>query len=769
MNLQDITLTQELFTTEEIDPSVVNTLYNNIDIISEANGRLHTYAAKAQKMEALQEKFPNLIINTDEEIIIDANDSLNEANLMKIMQDNLFSESSSYMLRSEAEKVQTFQDIFFDGVDNFSCGKYFTNVKEIHFSSGKGANKIFHNNNQVYVIDFSNLTKIIDDSGNDVGIFFKCTNLQNISLDNLEEYYCKYGRFNYGEALFGGCTSLKSIKLPKIKYLIGEMFYGCTSLKLTNFKEAFPNVTKFYGYGTREKDWQDTYGPSDTLLYDVYDDRYSIFTNTKCNFTELPEEIEWMALRQFPWADTTGTQTHPLYNSKFISWGGYKDAEDALTNCIVDNDKLQTDGEGNIILKKNQQICGRAFDGNINLKSIIGCGAAGKNAFQNCTNLKRLDIKFPYYKQNIVDGFVNGAGLRGTLNLDFEQETNISQNMLVGNKFFIINLTPRVQFSTNCGIGKYMHKVNCNYLKELTSSNFFNPKPKYLKFIEFNQLTKVEPYLFNTQSGGSDNTNSVKIIYLNQNTVPETTRTISGMNQYILDCNIYVPVGMKEQYTSNASWSAISDRIIETTPEQLEQIKKQYYGVDFYSDKDKWYNTKRTPTRNARFYVEYEKAHQECSQGKLFGGRLRDANDQRVSITFDFVMRPGVQVGNISYTSNSNQLHTNQYVYNKLILDVDFKSIKLTNQHGETIIDTTISPTINSIPNIECYLGAMNDNGNATDILTGTTIYKFLWYESDVLVQAWIGNEDGGFDIYADEDIELQENDRKFNLNEYNP
>ena len=64
------------------------------------------------------------------------------------------------------------------------------------------------------------------------------------------------------------------------------------------------------------------------------------------------------------------------------------------------------------------------------------------------------------------------------------------------------------------------------------------------------------------------------------------------------------------------------------------------------------------------------------------------------------------------------------------------------------------------------YLGALNYQDSPQTPWTGT-IYKFLWYEEDTLVQAWIGNENGGFDIYSDEDIELQENDRKFDLRDY--
>lgn len=721
----------------------------NLDETSDLKGTVHTKNFLETLKTKLISKFPDFHINIDEPIIIDKTrkDSIEQKDTDAVLIDILYSQnlsqSNTYMTKVEAQNISNnqigirgrqksiFQDN--DNIINFEAFQYFTNITELNGYCDNNAQK--------------------------VGIFKECNNLKKIELpETLITIYT---------TAFDNCRSLQKIDLKNVINIedggnwqnVGESgsFYGCISLQ----EVIWPNVTKIGTYAFKNCSKL----ALDTLPSNLKTLGNGAFSGTLCNFKNLPESVT--TINGFPWVNTTGTQTYPLYNSTIVSWGGYYTSSNNLTNTIINNTLINTDGLGNIILKKSQKIGQSAFEDNINLKTIEGCGPIiesyafkgcsslinvkgttssignSTNVFQNSGLIEITDDIWNLFGTSIPRNTFINSKLKGKIIIP-EKITTIESNSdfpFNGTKIKELVLPSNLSIlaSGNAPLNiPRIRKINTNNIIHIAQDMFYNTP--CLKFLQFDKVPNISGY----QRYG--NNCGIKYIYLNFNSVcPWWGTSYFGIPTFTKFC---VPVGMKSKYLEDNNWKNIPDRIIEVTSQEIEQLKKDYYGVDFFGDK--YYDTKRRILQTSKFILEAE--YFGGGSGRIFG---ISTNSQgyggywpRAEFTNSFSWF-ATYTGNISISS-----------YTKHHIEFSKDSITV---NGNTILSNRIDSY-----NYEttAYLGALNYNNTAISKWQGT-IYKFLWYEGDTLVQAWIGNENGGFDIYADEDIEPQENDTINSLEMY--
>lgn len=775
----------------------------NLDETSDLKGTVHTKNFLETLKTKLTSKFPNFHINVDIPIIIDKNrkDSIeqknNDTTLMEIVHSQNWSQNDSYMTQEEALSISNNQigirdrqkSIFQDNekITNFEAFQYFTNITELNG-----------------YCDFNNWK---------VGAFKGCVNLKKIELpETLTTIYT---------TVFDNCISLQKINLKNVVNIedggiwqnVGESssFYGCISLQ----EVIWPNVAKIGTYAFKNCNKL----ALTTLPTNLKTLGTGAFSETLCNFISLPESVT--TISGFPWANTTGTQTYPLYNSHYISWSGY--GEKALGSTALSNSFLDCDNEGNIILKNHQTLSSKAFYNNKNIKTLLGAdeiysyvfygctnlknvkGGTIKNAtavfygctglteitediwnlftdtignetFRNCSNLTTIEIpeticKSENYKvynifngcSNLIEAIINNGGIFGSYgnssgifsgcNLTKLTIKNAGiwkkqgQSLWGGTIKEIILPKEFEEFYQNGVIAtSRTHKINMNNIKYLNKSansrNVTSGIP-CLKFIEFNKLEYIGNQTFNSINNG------LKCIYLNQSSIPSWSG-FPILHSNLTQLKFYIPQGMRDSYLADSNWDTISDRIIEVTPEEMEDIKKEYYGVDFFGDK--YYDTKRLLTSSSRIELKFEIWNQSNLLGSVSGngqGGIWQFSQNQFRI-FD----------NIIYATPTNT--TSALYGNKHTLIVDNSKLEV---NGTSVAHSNTQPFTSTKSFI---IGGYYWFRNNTIVkASNATIYSLLWYEEDTLVQAWIGNENGGFDIYADEDIEPQENDRKFNLQDY--
>ena len=729
----------EKISNEELNQLVVLTMLD-LDETSDLKGTVHTKNFLETLKTKLISKFPNFHINVDIPIIINKNriDSIEQKNndtiLMEIVHSQNWSQNDIYMTQEEALSISNNQigirgrqkSVFQDNekITNFEAFQYFTNITE--------------------------LNGYCDSGGWKVGAFKGCINLKQIELpETLTTIYT---------TAFDNCISLQKIDLKNVVNIedggnwqnVGESspFYGCISLQ----EVIWPNVTKvgIYAFKNCNK-LALTILPTNLKTLGT-----GAFSGTLCNFKSLPESVT--LINGFPWANITGTQTYPLYNSYYISWGGYYTSSDSLTNTVINDIIINTDGIGNIKLKNLQKIGQSAFEGNINLKTIEGCGSTiGSYAFKGCSSL--INVKGTAGSIGTsIDVFQNSGLTEITDDIWNLFETSIPRNTFINSQLkgkviipdkittiesnhdFPFNgtkitelvlpntLTILAQGNGPLNIPR-IKKINTNNITFISQDMFYNTP--CLKFLQFDSVLNITRYQRYGNCG-------LKYIYLNFNSVcPYWGTNSQSVPNNMKFC---VPIGMKEKYLENSSWRNIQDKIIEISPEEAIQFQQEYWGVDFWGDK--YYDTKRRILQTSKFVLEAE--YFGGGSGRIFGTSINSQGyggywpKAEFNNSFSWL---ATYTGNISTPSYTKH-------------HIEFSKEGITVNGHTTLANRTDSYNQETT----AYLGALNYNNIAVSQWQGT-IYKFLWYENDELVQAWIGNENGGFDIYADEDIEPQEND----------
>lgn len=795
----------------------------NLDETSNLIGKVHTTNLFIKTKEVLEQKFPQFKIDYDTLTIIDTNrkDSPilqnSDKALMEIISKKNWSTNTFFMTIEEAASIKgRLSGVFTSAIDivDFSAFKYFTGITEIY-------GNVFQNCEKLETIILPPNAKI--NSCGDSITFKDCVNLKNITLNNVTTDYdsvfvgcTSLERIEFPEGTisisnfhtinrpgcFNWCTSLKSIKIPStLKYLgnisqdngydsyISSVFANtnlitiegwdtsnieiigtacfCKNNSQTLKLNRLPSSVKQIGRRAFENQQNIAFTELPEGLTHIGD---KAFYNTKCNFTKLPESVTTIFYNGklqpggFPWANTTGTQIHPLYNSYVLSWSGYDD--EALGGKAINDGKIVSTTDG-VITLKGQTICQQAFYGNTKVKKVLGTGNIDTytSVFQNCINLK--EINWDLFGTSIPSNTFTGCTKLDTVVIP-TKITSIGNSALSSAKKIIAegNLTlpightggqfgaaRYIDFSKVTRIGGYIFQ-NCNRIHTLKLNSVTDLRNQgagnvdgavitgtyCLKFLEFNNINIFANVFFNTNTG-------LKAVYLNQDKVPTWTGNPTIYSQST-QLRFYIPTGKKSEYIADSNWATIADRIIEVTPEEIESIKKEYYGVDFFGDK--YYDTKRRILQTSKFILEAE--YFGGGSGRIFG---ISTNSQgyggywpRAEFTNSFSWF-ATYMGNISISS-----YTKHHIeFNKDSITVNGNTI-LSNRTDSYNYETT------------AYLGALNYNNIAISKWQGT-IYKFLWYEGDILVQAWIGNENGGFDIYADEDIEPQENDTINSLEMY--
>lgn len=789
----------------------------NLDETSDLKGKVHTTNLFIKTKEVLEQKFPQFKIDYDTLTIIDTNrkDSPILQNsdkvLMEIISKKNWSTNTFFMTIEEAASIKgRLSGVFTSAIDivDFSAFKYFTGITEIY-------GNVFQNCTKLETIILPPNAKI--NSQGDSITFKDCVNLKNITLNNVTTDYdsvfvgcTSLERIEFPEGTisisnfhtinrpgcFNQCTSLKSIKIPStLKYLgnisedngydsyispafsntnlitiegwdtsnieiIGTACF-CNNNSQTLKLNRLPSSVKQIGRRAFENQQNIAFTELPEGLTHIGD---KAFYNTKCNFIKLPESVTtifWNGKLQpggFPWANTTGTQTYPLYNSTIISWGGYYTSSDSLTNTIINDTIINTDGIGNIKLKNSQKIGQSAFEGNINLKTIEGCGSTIESyAFKGCSSL--INVKgttgsigtSTYVFQNsglkeITEDIWNLFGtsiprntflnseLKGKIIIP-EKITTIESNSdfpFNGTKIKELvlpsNLSILARGNAPLNIPR-IRKINTNNITHIAQDMFQNTP--CLKFLQFDKVPNISGY----QRYG--NNCGIKYIYLNFNSIcPWWGTNYFGVPNFTKFC---VPVGIKSKYLEDNNWKNIPDRIIEVTSQEIEQLKKDYYGVDFFGDK--YYDTKRRILQTSKFKME---AETWTGSGNTFG-----YSTSSNSFGYFSKMNLGSNVAWYAYTTQTGSAS----LYTKHFIEFGDDHLKL---NGVSIGQKNVTQTYPTKGT--AYLGALNYQDSPQTPWIGT-IYKFFWYENDELVQAWIGNENGGFDIYADEDIEPQEND----------
>ena len=796
----------------------------NLDETSNLIGKVHTTNLFIKTKEVLEQKFPQFKIDYDTLTIIDTNrkDSPilqnSDKALMEIISKKNWSTNNFFMTTEEAASIKgRLSGVFTAAIDivDFSAFKYFTGITEIY-------GNVFQNCKKLETIILPPNAKI--NSWGDSITFKDCVNLKNITLNNVTTDYASVfvgctslKRIEFPEGTisisnfhtidrpgcFNQCTSLESIKIPSTLKYLGNISQDNGSDSYLSPAFSNTNLITIEGWDTSNIEIIGTAcfcnNNSQTLKLNrlpssvkqigrrAFDNQQNIaftelpeglthigdkaFYNTKCNFIKLPESVTTIFYNGklqsggFPWANTTGTQTYPLYNSYYISWSGY--GEEALGSTALSNSFLDCDNEGNVTLKKLQKIGQSAFEGNINLKTIEGCGSTiGSYAFKGCSSL--INVKGTTGSIGTSIGIFQNSGLteitddiwnlfgtsiprntfinselKGKIIIPEKITTIESANDFPFNgtkiKELVLPSNLSILASGNAPLNiPRIRKINTNNITHIAQDMFYNTP--CLKFLQFDKVSNINSY----QRYG--NNCGIKYIYLNFNSVcPWWGTSYFGIPNFTKFC---VPTGMKSKYLEDNNWKNIPDRIIEVTSQEIEQLKKEYYGVDFFGDK--YYDTKRRILQTSKFILEAE--YFGGGSGRIFG---ISTNSQgyggywpRAEFTNSFSWL-ATYTGNISISSSIKH----HIEFNKDSITVNGNTI-LSNRTDSYNYKTT------------AYLGALNYNNTAISKWQGT-IYKFLWYEGDTLVQAWIGNENGGFDIYADEDIEPQENDTINSLEMY--
>lgn len=852
----------------------------NLDETSNLIGKVHTTNLFIKTKEVLEQKFPQFEIDYDALTIIDTNrkDSIilqnSDKALMEIISRKNWSTNTFFMTEEEAASIKgKLSGVFTSATDivDFSAFKYFTGITEIY-------GNVFQDCEKLETIVLPPNAKII--SQGDSITFKNCINLKNVTLNKVTTDYdsvfvgcTSLKRIEFPEGTisisnfhtidrpgcFNQCTSLKSIKIPSTLKYLGNISQdnGYDRYISPVFSET--NLITIEGWDTSNIEIIGTAcfcnNNSQTLKLNrlpssvkqigrrAFDNQQNIaftelpeglthigdkaFYNTKCNFTKLPESVTTIFYNGklqpggVPWANTTGTQTYPLYNSHYISWSGY--GEKALGSTALSNSFLDCDNEGNIILKNHQTLSSKAFYNNKNIKTLLGADGIysqvfygctnlknvkegtiknatavfygctglteitediwnlftdtiGNETFRNCSNLTTIEIPETICKpegnqvydifngcSNLIEAIINNGGIFGSYgnssgifsgcNLTKLTIKNAGiwkkqgQSLWGGTIKEIILPKEFEEFYQNGVIAtSRTHKINMNNIKYLNKSanskNVTSGIP-CLKFIEFNKLEYIGNQTFNSTNNG------LKCIYLNQSSIPSWSGS-PILHSNLTQLKFYIPQGMRDSYLADSNWDTISDRIIEVTPEQIESIKKEYYGVDFFGDK--YYDTKRLLTLSSRIELQFEIWNQSNLLGSVSGngqGGIWQFSQNQFRI-FD----------NIIYATPTNT--TSALYGNKHTLIVDNSKLEV---NGTSVAHSNTQPFTSTKSFI---IGGYYWFRNNTVVkASNATIYSLLWYEEDTLVQAWIGNENGGFNIYANEDIEPQENDRKFNLQDY--
>lgn len=769
------------------DLKVLSRLFDKeLDDTSNLVGTVHCAAVPTYLINMFNSYFPEFIILTDYQVIFDAlrtDDSTKAANdkaFLKVFYEKELCADPTLMTSQEAEAVVSGKTSFGtqsrDGdsifqnnteITSFNALQYFTGLKYLGSAAFRQCINLTEVTLPPVPIEISGGSSSNGWSG---GAFYGCTKLQRV---NNSQYITKL----WARA-FQGCSALQEIDLSGVvagtnngeitnsgnKQIANNIspyaFYGCSSLERVTLPQG---LKEFSGYCFQNcTKLALTQLPS--TLTTIGD---SAFNGTSCNFESLPESVT--SISGFPWANATGTQVSPLYNSHYMSWGGYQ--EYSIGNRII-NDDIISDGSGSITLK-GQIISPRAFQNNTSITKVQGNGVIGNNAFvfQGCTNLQELPLQLLQTTTSLGERIFNGCS--GLINTTVELPENIAtigvQCFNGSNVHTLITYGKPSGTDTfsNCGIkkvifkkpftmeyhyqpfngsqirevvfaegqdmnqgyffqnAKRLRKVNLNSVKTIHSPAGNHLANTYcLKYVEFNNLETIGSTILNAVTG-------LKQMVINQNTIPtfNGTPTINGNSTQL---RFYVPDTLVSSYQEAQYWNAFQQRILPMSQLNI----KEYQGVDFFGNK--YYDTKRIFTENCRLEIDFEKW--QDSQNFICGaGNFRFQHFRNDAF-------------------NSTNWGLSNYTKNKLIITNKNVSVNgVSKWSGNyTGLSTTLS----------MYLGNFNNNGSPYSgrNANACTIYKFLWYDGPYLVQAWLGNENGGFDIYADEDIEPQEDDVKYPL-----
>lgn len=823
---------------EEISREDLNSLASltdlNLDETSNLIGKVHTTNLFIKTKEVLEQKFPQFKIDYDTLTIIDSSrlDSPilqnNDKALMEIISRKNWSTNTFFMTIEEAAAIKGRLSGVFTAAANiidFSAFKYFTGITEIY-------GNVFQDCEKLETIILPPNAKI--NSGGDSITFRNCVNLKNVTLNKVTtDYDCVFvgctslKRIEFPEGTisisnfhtinrpgcFKGCTSLQSIKIPStLKYLgnisqdsgnsylspvfsetnlitiegwdtsnieiIGTACF-CNNNSQTLKLNRLPSSVKQIGRRAFENQQNIAFTELPEGITHIGD---KAFYNTKCNFTKLPESITTIFYNGklqsggFPWANTTGTQMHPLYNSILLSWGGYYTSSDSLTNTVINNTIINTDSIGNIRLKNLQKIGQSAFEGNINLKTIEGCGSIiGSYAFKGCSSLTNVkgtagsigtstyvfqnsglkeitsDI-WNLFGEILPENTFNGCSKITSINFPDKFTGTLNSNAITGTRVYRLNTNNFTTLNGNDNNLKDNNRITILECPKITSTIAWSRSllPTMCEFAFFPELIsisnnsrltssdinkviigdKIESFGNNVFDSGSFQ----YIVIERKDKAPSFTgTTIKGSGK------IYIPIGMKSSYLEYSGWNKFADRIEEVTDTQIEQLKDitPYYGVKFFTDK--YYDTKIHTLPNIRFDLEYMSGN---GQGYIVGGGYQNTFE----IKSDGRLIHGTDAGT-TYGSVLNNWKKHRLQYD----GINFI------QDG---ISTPTTITVTYPANRTIFLGSRTTNyPQPVNYMQMGIIYKFLLYENDTLVQAWIGNENGGFDIYADEDIEPQEND----------
>lgn len=393
---------------------------------------------------------------------------------------------------------------------------------------------ILDNINEIKDFEFSNypnLKKVII-SGNVTRIgnnaFYNCPNLITVTLP--------VGINSIGKNAFQNCQNLKYINFPETLEIIDDdAFRGCSSIK----KIYIPANLKKIGKGAFHKTIS-----CEKIEISRYNKKYLVFNNIALIDKEFYEKLVLYA-------------------------GGVKNSTFDFTKYCISNENERE------VITEVPIIDQYAFCGNPYLERLILPSCTGKyekNAFQDCTNLKYLDINgidfCPIYSVHIQD---NGWNL--ITDKDKDDEPFPFEHLTINGNIYKVDL----KFTSKMFKNLKTLTIQTNTICTITQNSFYDYCPNLQVYLKNNPCT-IENQAFNK---------AVTIIFEDN----KKMTNIKSMKTYKEQLDTYI---LYTLYNSKDDTYIIESnkKIFNITKEQIKNICKNSKSIinyptlfyDFLSD-----------------------------------------------------------------------------------------------------------------------------------------------------------------------------------------